>query len=405
MQENTNVFKLYSTAIIYKILIVILGFLNSILINRCLGVSLRGEYTTIVNWASLFQLFLNLGIGTSYPAIKRKYPRKTKKIYSTLIFLIALIYGIVFLLASILLNINQKFILLITYIYTIENIVIFIAVVENIKKRNLLNIITSIIHTFALLIIFLFYPNNLYIILFAVFLDHLFLTLVLIVSNKMFKINFKLLKSHITYDILRISVPSMLMNMLMYLNYHADNYSVGLYGTAVTLANMLWIIPDAFKDILYNRVSKKDNPNEIFISILVNIFICGFVLAGFVVLGRGFLSIMYGNDFVDAYPLVLLLFFGTFPMILYKLIHPIYIANGKTNIVVILLFVSVIFNIIGNIVLIPKYSAAGAAVSTVISYLICGVFFYLKFKKDYSVNEVQAIKSIYKQIRKRLISS
>ena len=73
-------------------------------------------------------------------------------------------------------------------------------------------------------------------------------------------------------------------------------------------------------------------------------------------------------------------------MVIYKLIHPIYIANGKTKTVVILLTIAVFINIIGDVVLIPEFKGMGAAVSSVISYMICGVIFFVKFKVDYSVS-------------------
>ena len=179
-----------------------------------------------------------------------------------------------------------------------------------------------------------------------------------------------------------------------------DNYIVGLYGTAVTLGNMLWIIPDAFKDILYNRAAKKDNPEEVIVAIAANILICLIILIGFVILGKWFLGFMYGMDFIAAYPLVLLLFIGTLPMVLYKLIHPIYIANGKTGIVVLLLSIAVVTNLIGNVILIPLYSGVGAAISSIVSYMICGVAFYIKFKHDYNVNLTNTIKDIKRLLRK-----
>ena len=164
---------------------------------------------------------------------------------------------------------------------------------------------------------------------------------------------------------------------------------------------MLWIIPDAFKDILYNRAAKKDNPEEITVAIIANIIICTVILLGFLILGRWFLRFMYGKSFVPAYPLVLLLFVGTFPMVLYKLIHPIYIANGKTGIVVLLLSVAVIANMAGNIILIPRYSGVGAAISSIVSYMICGLAFYHRFKFDYKVSLLYTIRNIKKILKNR----
>ncbi len=392
--KNNKTLKMYIKTILYKLICVLVGFLNSILINRSLGVALRGEYTSITNWASLIQLFLNLGIGTIYPSIKRENNEEAKSIISTLLYMVGIMYLVLIIILFPFLSTKVRYIAILSYLLTLENIILFVAIVEDVSKKNFINIITSILHTVVLFIIYYSFKRNLDMIILAVFLDHILLSLLLVANYKITifdrgKINKSLLKS-ISYQ----SFPAMLMNMLMYLNYHADilflssmtknSVQVGLYGTAVSLGNMLWIIPDAFKDILYNRSTKRDNPKEIKIAILINIVICIFVIIGFIFLGKWFLITMYGEEYLNSYGIALIIFIGTIPMILYKLIHPIYIANGKTSVVVILLLIAVITNILGNIILIPQFEGIGAALSSVISYSICGIAFYLRFVKDYN---------------------
>lgn len=412
MKEETHetkksVVKMYGKTVSYKLICVVIGFINSILINRCLGVALRGDYTTIINWASLLQLVLNLGIGTAYPAFKRRYKETSKTIFTTLVIIISSIYFIILVCTFPLMSHEIRYICMIAYLTTIENLLIFIAIVEDVSKRNLISIITSLIHTGILGIIFITLRYNLEAILGAVMLDHLTLCIAFVKVYKIGKIDFKSINVSLLKELFIIAIPAMLMNMLMYLNYHADvlflsgmthdSVEVGLYGTAVTLGNMLWIVPDAFKDIMYNRAAKKDNPKEVIIAILCNLLICIVVLIGFIFLGKWFLKTMYGVDFGDAYPLVLILFAGTLPMVLYKLIHPIYIANGKTKTVVVLLGLAVMINIIGDIVLIPIYKGIGAAIASVISYMICGVIFFFKFKLDYNVSIHKILKKITKE--------
>lgn len=406
--KNNQLTRIYGITVSYKLIVVIITFLNSILINRTLGVELRGEYTTIINWASLLQLFLNLGIGSAYPAIKRRYPEKSKSVFSTLFFAIAGVYAVAFVIIGGFFDADIRYILLVSYTLTLESVIIFIALVENVTKKNFINIITATLHTVILLVIFLFCKGNLDAVLWAVIIDHIVLTFALVYYNKIWKFDLANLNKDILIEITRISIPALLMNMLMYMNYHADilflsamtsdSYVVGLYGTAVTLGNMLWIIPDAFKDILFNRAARKDNPEEILAAIFGNMIICLVVLIGFIVLGKWFLGFMYGEEFIDAYLLVLLLFIGTFPMALYKLIHPIYIANGKTGIVVLLLSIAVGVNFIGNLILIPIYSGVGAAISSIVSYMICGVAFFIKFKHDYDIKVIGTLKYIGKFI-------
>lgn len=409
-RKEKSVVAIYGKIVSYKLICVVIGFLNSILINRCLGVALRGEYTTITNWASLLQLFLNLGIGTAYPAFKRRYPEQGKIIFSTLTLVVAIFYLVVAVVLFPFVSTSTRFIIAIALLTTVENLLIFIAIVEDVSKRNAINIVTSCIHTGVLCLVFFFFRKNLFLVLAAIIFDHLVLCCSFVYLYRLKEINFNLITKKLLKEILIIAIPAMLMNMLMYLNYHADvlflseitknNVEVGLYGTAVTLGNMLWIVPDAFKDILYNRAAKKDNPDEVIIAIICNFLLCIVILIGFVILGKWFLNFMYGQEFVAAYPLVLMLFVGTLPMVLYKLIHPIYIANGKTKVVVILLAIAVASNFVGNLILIPKFEGMGAATASVISYSICGVAFYLKFTKDYSVKVLLSIKSVLKRMKK-----
>lgn len=385
----------YVKSITLKILTVLIGFLNTILINRSLGVALRGEYTTILTWASLFQLLLNLGIGTTYPAFKRKYKYSSKKVFFSVICFISSIYLLLLVLCSPWLSIRTLSIFLIAIVLSVENMMIFIAIVEDVSKRNLINVFTSIANTVLLMIIFIFKPFNLTFVLCSILSNSISLIVLL---KKQFNLCFARLcvSLGILKTILKSSVSAMFMNLLMYLNYHTnvlalsymsvDNIQIGLYGTAVTLGNMLWILPDAFKDVLYNRVTKKDSPIEVLYAITINVVICIFILITFFFIGKQFLYYMYGSGFVDAYPLVLLLFIGTMPMVLYKLIHPSYIANGKTIVVIIFLMVSVILNLVFNIALIPKYKAFGAAISTVIAYTVCGIAFFVKFIYDYKID-------------------
>lgn len=407
--DQRKIVKNYGVTVTFRLIVVVLTFLNSILINRCLGVALRGEYTTISNWASLLQLFLNLGLGSAYPAIKRRYPEKSKYIYTTLLLLFALGYALLFLVVGMFTGRNVRYTLLIAYMSTVGNLIIFIAIVEDVRKRNLINILTSALHTLILLTIYLLWRRSLYAVLWSIIIDHAVLSIGLILANHVFYVNFRLIDKAILAEIFRIAIPAMIMNLLMYLNYHADviflssltkdYFAVGLYGTAVTLGNMLWIIPDAFKDILYHRAARRDNPEEIAAAIIVNITLCVIVLTLFTVLGKWFLGFVYGEEFVAAYPLVLLLFVGTLPMVLYKLIHPIYIANGKTRIVVLLLSIAVVANVIGNLILIPLYSATGAAISSVVSYIICGVAFYYKFKYDYHIDLTIILRNMKKILK------
>ena len=68
-------------------------------------------------------------------------------------------------------------------------------------------------------------------------------------------------------------------------------------------------------------------------------------------------------------------------MILYKLINPYLLSINKKKNILFYLTIAVCCNLISNYFVIPVYGAYGAAISSVISYSICGFLFMLGFMK------------------------
>ena len=203
-----------------------------------------------------------------------------------------------------------------------------------------------------------------------------------------------------------IGIPTAIMNLLISVNYSIDvlmlnvmgssDVQIGIYGLAYSLSNMLWIVPDAFKEAVYNKSVKSDDYRFIFKCFVINIAICAAILVCFIFLGKFFLDIVYGEEYVVSYETILVLFAGVIPMIAFKLIHPIYVNSGKSLLVAILLIIAVVANVVASIFLIPSHGALGAAIATVISYTICGIMFLFKFCYDFfwkkRNNDVETIK-------------
>lgn len=414
-ERQISSMQLFASSVGVKLISVVLSFANSILINRFLGVELRGEYTVILNYANLIQLALNLGIGNTYPTFKKNHPGVAQPLF------IRIIAGqtLVYLLFIVVLNIIKYtydifFISLLALVMMLEGQVSFIAIVDCLKQRNKVLFVTSVCYTAALGFIYIFARQNLSLILALTVLNHLISSfLYLRFLNTKGSEERILLSKKIVKEISITAIPTMLMNILMYCNYNisvimldllvGNSYTLGLYGTAVTLGNMIWKVPDAFKDVLYNRAVKRDNPKEVAACIIFCMVIAISCIVIFALIGRQLLSFFYGRDFVPAYQLVQLMFIGTIPMIFYKLIHPLYIVNGKARLITIVLLSAVVANVILSIVLIPRYDAMGAAFSSVGAYGICGLIFLGIFQRDYKTNYFYLMKLIFKKIKNKVL--
>lgn len=67
-----NIKKILISPIVIRVLTVGLNFVSNVIINRSLGLELKGQYTTILNYANFLQLFLNLGICYAYPMLQKE---------------------------------------------------------------------------------------------------------------------------------------------------------------------------------------------------------------------------------------------------------------------------------------------------------------------------------------------
>ena len=386
----------YIIAIISKILVVFLSLLTTAMINRCLGVELKGEYAYINNWITICITIFSLGIGQTYGTYRRRYGEEPKNSFVALTIIQTLIVFIIFIIAY-LLNANYyiKAVLLVTTFAVLRSNILHIAAVEDVKKRDINTIIYKIIYTILVFIVFINNIRSLNVMIALLVIDEIIIILGTFIKYK-FRPDFKFIKTENgnLKKIYRLSIISMLMFLMMTLNYNLDtimlkqmstSYSVGLYSVGVTLANMLWLIPDAFKDVMFHKTAKDDSIKDIVISTKFNMYLSIIIIIGFAVLGKWFINIMYGSEYIGSYTVTVLLFVGSLSMIIYKLIHPLYISKGKQSVVLGILTISVVSNVIINLLLIPKYDIIGAAIASVISYTACSMIFLRIFCKEYNV--------------------
>ena len=90
-------------------------------------------------------------------------------------------------------------------------------------------------------------------------------------------------------------------------------------------------------------------------------------------------------------------------MVFFKMISQYNNVNGKQIVNVYLLLGTVISNIILNIIMIPKFNIIGAAVASLISYMICAIAFIVYFNKITNIpirDMVFPTKDDFKQILK-----
>ena len=375
-------------------LTVIMGVLSSACVNRYLGPSLKGEYSYLINIVNIIVVIANLGFYQSYPNQKRKGMKNQLNKYMDAFAAQFILYIIVVAVLSFFAkDAAQCVALFIIPIQVLANQLAMIALVEFIKFRQETQIIMLFINFIMNLCLFLFFPVNIIFSLLVLMFKDIGFIIAYLFKTQYIPNPLRIDVGFIQY-LARFGIYAMVSTLLLQLNYKLDilflgnmitSYEVGLYSVGVALAECVWLIPDAFKDVLFSRTARSNSVNEIITSIKINFWVVLLIILGMFFFGRYAIWILYGKEYLQAFNVTCILFLGIPAMVIFKLTNPLYLANGHQKFFCVVLFISVLINCVMNSILIPFWGNNGAAVASVCSYSICGFAFYIRFIKEYNI--------------------
>lgn len=185
--------------------------------------------------------------------------------------------------------------------------------------------------------------------------------------------------------------PAILLTEIEYrldifiLLYFLNTAAVGIYSIGVTIAQILWYASNSINSVLFPHLTFTSSGQEkniftaeiIKYNFLINLVIL-FLLSLF---GKFLVLILYGNDFIQAYYIFLILAPGLLLDSIGRNVATWLKSEGKPLILSWISFGSLSFNILLNFILIPKYGLYGAAYSSLISYIARGTILWFTFKK------------------------
>lgn len=385
----------YAFSFVNKISSVLVGIVTSALINRFLGPEGKGQYAYVINIVNLVVIAGNFGFYQSYPKSKRQnMPDITEK-YADVFITQFLIYSAIAGVLSFFCGGNSLYIcaLFLVPIQVLTAQFGMVALVEFINFRQKLQFFTTFLNLVLTVLIYLLAPRHVVFIMGMLLLkDMIFIVMYLIKIKyipRPFRVEGQFLKM-----LFRFGFVAMISAFLLTLNYKADvimlklfvdDAQIGLYSVGVVLAEYVWLIPDAFKEVLFARTAKDDSINEIMSCIRINLYVSFAIIIGIILIGKPFISIMYGNEFIDSYAVSCIIMCGVPAMVLYKMTTSLYVANGKQLFYLGTLAISAVSNIVLNFIFIPLYGKLGAAIASAISYNLCGLIFFGRFLHDYNI--------------------
>jgi O-antigen/teichoic acid export membrane protein len=163
------------------------------------------------------------------------------------------------------------------------------------------------------------------------------------------------------------------IDMLM-LGVMSNPRQVGLYSAAYRVLNQVLVAYYLLTQSLYPELSRQNSAQRIRMlrpTILLTLLGAGAAIAAGLAMARQpLLMLLFGRQFLAAGPLLLLLAWAVPLDFLTSYLSNAYIAWGMENSILLCTAIGAACNIVLNLLWIPIYGAAAAAVNTLISYLI-----------------------------------
>ena len=397
MSKFNNIFKNpYVFSVISKLLIVALGFAYSVCQARYLGTSLKGDVAYVDSVTKITLVLFGLGIHQAYPYFKKKTGQNVAPLFLRLTLLMTGVYLIiaVVLSASLRGDIKLVAIFMLTPVLVYNRIVSYINMVETPNKKNLTELIVNFFEVIAVIVLWICFPATIEWGLFLLLFKDLLLGIIYSYRlRKQFTTPVQMNKA-MCLEIVKFGFFPMVALLMTTLNYRVDiimldhfvtSSDVGIYSVGVMLAERVWLIPDALKEVMISNLTKGKDYHEVSFVIRVCNTVCIFVVLGIVALGQPFINLFYGNDYADAYIVTVIILVGVIFMIYYKMIGSYNIVHGKQKENLIYLIASVITNIVANLILIPLVGNNGAAIASVLSYGMAAILFIHHFVKETGV--------------------
>jgi O-antigen/teichoic acid export membrane protein len=156
----------------------------------------------------------------------------------------------------------------------------------------------------------------------------------------------------------------------------ADEYQVGLYGGATTVVAALALIPFAFRTAVFPVMSRlyataPDALGRLYDQSLKYLVLLGLPMAvGVTMLAPDIVSLVFGRQFAPSAPVLQILVWYLFLIFINVLNSRLLVVSDRQRTIAIFLLLGLIVNVALNMVLIPGWGAAGAAIARVVSTFV-----------------------------------
>jgi len=387
----------------------ILALFSIGIITRSLGVAGFGEYSTVVAYLSTVQIFADMGLYSLLTREISQNPQREKELVSTF-FTLRLILATLFLLfGSVLIFIfpysgavKMGVLLASSGFLFLSLSQIFLGVFQKhlaIYKAAISELLGRAVQLLLVWYFFISGKGFFYYLVAIVLSSFVIFILNMIFARRLvrFKLHISIAEfKRIIKSVLPIAI-SLIFTLLYFksdiliLSIIKSQEDVGVYGAAYKVLEIIIFFPAAFIGLMLPRLSKLAKENrkkfsDLFSSLFSIISMGAFpIVFGGLILAYSIVNLIGGKDFLaSAAPLRVLfvaigiIFFGT-------LFGSSIIALDLQKKAMWAYVYGFIFNIVANLVVIPRYSYMGASWSTLFTELLVTLYLFYILKKEIKI--------------------
>lgn len=391
LTDNDYVFTIFT-----KVMAVFIGLIASSYSNRFLGPQLKGELGRISSMLSIVAVTANFGLYQPYPYYKRMKEPDVMDKFLRIFLLQFLCYTVLGIMGTVVFHsFELTAVCLLAPIQVLANQLSFMMMVEDVKFKNAIFFTARITNTLITILAFYTMDKTILVALALVVVGDIITVVMSLWRMKKLPNPFKA-DLRFAAKIVPFGIVSMITTLMLTLNYRVDtlmmgymfnvpDVEIGFYTLGVSLSEYGWLIPDAFREVLFSRTAKDDAIDEVTMSMKVNFYLTLLMIAGILILGRPVIALLAGKAYLPSYPVTVLLMAGIIPMSYFKIIGTLLLAQGKKGVYLGMLTGSVVVNILCNLFTIPLWGKMGAALSSVISYSLAGGLFLVYYLHTYHI--------------------
>lgn len=410
-------FKKFMEFAVGNAVVLMLGLLSTSIITRIIETEQIGKFANFTLVTSLMVLIVMIGLDQAYIRYYHEEDEENRgKLLRQCIKIPLIINMLVSLLALLLYKPISNYIVSKTSLIVVIFVLIhntfsiisnFVLINIRMKQRGkLYSIVTSMNKVFYLFLVLIFY---------VIFKDN-YMTLIVsftganiamviigmifdrkdwfVLSNdKKIKTDTKTLLSYGSPFIFSMSIIWVFQSIdKISLNIFSGDYQLGIYASAMMIIGMMNTIQGAFTTfwvpVAYEKYSTNPEDTEFFSNINEIVSVVMILIAIGLIATKDIVALLLGSGKREA---VFVIPFLVFMPIMYTISETTVLGinfNKKTKYHIYVAVLSAISNIVGNIILVPKLGAIGAAISTGLAYIVffiartyyAGKFYKVKFK-------------------------